>query len=209
MTSSAVSQQVNPASVTIALADSASAAVTYGTTLTFTATVTNTSGTSAVPSGVVKFMNGTTQASADLTVKRQGRPLHVESRCRHAQQHRGLQQQRQLHRRDVVGRFAVGQQGRHVDDALQLRERRRRLRHVDHVHGHGTQHVGDRVRPDRVSDILRRLQPVGLDQRESGHRRAFGRLRQAHHATNAGGQPHDHLRLLLHDQLHGEHVELR
>jgi subtilisin-like proprotein convertase family protein len=59
-TSPAVSQHVNPASASIALADSASGPIAYGTLLTFTATVTNTSGTSAVPTGVVKFLDGTT-----------------------------------------------------------------------------------------------------------------------------------------------------
>jgi hypothetical protein len=58
--SAAVLQQVNPAGVSIDLSDSASGPVPYGTPITLTATVTNTSGTSLVPTGTLKFYDGAT-----------------------------------------------------------------------------------------------------------------------------------------------------
>lgn len=55
MTSTAVSQQVNKASTSVALSDSATGPVVYGTSITYTATMTNTSGTTASPTGTVTF----------------------------------------------------------------------------------------------------------------------------------------------------------
>jgi hypothetical protein len=54
VTSSAVSQQVNKATTSVSLSDSASGPIVYGTSITYTATVTNTS-TTPIPSGSVTF----------------------------------------------------------------------------------------------------------------------------------------------------------
>jgi hypothetical protein len=55
VTSSAVPQQINKATTTVSLSESASGPVVYGTSITYTATVTNTSGTTALPTGSVIF----------------------------------------------------------------------------------------------------------------------------------------------------------
>ena len=51
---------VNPASVSIALTDSATGPVLYGTPLILTAAVTNTGGTPVSPTGTVNFLDGAT-----------------------------------------------------------------------------------------------------------------------------------------------------
>jgi hypothetical protein len=55
VTSSAVAQQVNAATTSASLSNSASGPVVYGTLITYTATMTNTSGTTPLPSGWVTF----------------------------------------------------------------------------------------------------------------------------------------------------------
>ncbi len=184
--SGSVVQTVNKASTTTTVTAATPSSPTYGTPVTFTATVANTvpgitgtvtfsDGSTSIGTGSVSGAHGDVQHLGDATV---GRDAHDQGQL---QRRRQLQRQ-QHHHWHLTG---DGQQGEHHDHGDGGDAQFLGLRHGGDVHGHGHQFARWR---NRHCDLQRRqrLHRHRVGQRRHGDVHHYGDATVARHAYHQG-----------------------